>query len=703
MDKYKHLTQAMSIIGVVEHINAAQATFDVQTRGGRFTVHATDTTRLDPLRNLDDVERKRDRRDKADELQGEWKHCELAGQIFDGDLIAVRGVWHHHGDSERFDAVSIHLPYSSRGLLHFEHTHWWMHQLQVMAYKWLDDLFGDARSYQVDDFAALYRTNLNILGLPTDDDTQEMATLARLIYGLASTYLITGDERCFLAARAGVRFQQQAFRSYSTDGRFCFWYHAIKRRRYQNERVLESTNRDDLESIPLYEQIYALAGLALYYRITGDWEVLQDIRRTVAAMLEIWGDWKTDAQGTRSLDGFWSHIDAVTFRPDDGALAKDRDRNKRLTKNWNSIGDHIPAYLMNLMLALDPLPIAGLDADGRADLERFANACETILRTTARLIRDKFPQKDSDFVQERFHKTEVDGQVRDWEPDKTWNWQQDRAVVGHNLKIAWNLTRVGNWLLARGGEDAVEASTYFDLAKRLAKRMGELGIDQIRSGVYDVVERQLRNDGPPLQFAWWNTKDFWQQEQGILAYLILYGCRDGEAPTGDPDFLKQARELSIFWNLNFLDRERSGVFFRVNDNGLPVIEGEYGQIGGHSKSGYHVFELAFLAHVYQMAHVPRYRREHTVFELHFRPAPGSGLTAINCLPDAVAHGALEIKDVRVDGVPREVANAADLRVPLERSDLGKQVVVRLWQSVAQHDRLQPLARPDQHLPATERR
>ena len=695
----KHLTQAMTIIGMVEKVEPAQGSFDVKTRGGRFTVHTTDTTWLEPLRNLDDVERKRERRDGPEAPKGEWWRGELAGQIFAGDLIAVRGIWHHHAGSERFDALSITLPYSSRNMPHFEHTHWWIHQLQVMANKWLDDLFGDARSYEVDHFAELYRTNLNILGLPTDDDTQEMATLARLIYGLASAYLISGDERYFLAARAGVRFQQQAFRSYSTDGRFCFWYHSVKRERYRNRRELESSTDDDAGSIPLYEQIYALAGLAVYYRITGDWQVLQDIRRTVDAMLTIWGDWTGAKPREGELAGFWSHIDAVTFRADDPSLQSNRaGRNNCRTKNWNSIGDHIPAYLMNLMLALDPPPTAGTDEAAAADLAGFAADCELILKTTARLIRDKFPQQDSPFVQERFRKMDVDGTERDWVVDKTWGWQQNRAVVGHNLKIAWNLTRVGNWLAGLGGDDAAEAQSYFDLAKTLAKRMGELGVDQIRSGVYDVLERDLQEDGPPLRFGWLNHKDFWQQEQGILAYLILYGCRDDDAPAGDADFLEQARELSIFWNLSFLDRERSGIYFRVSDNGLPIIDGEYGQIGGHSKSGYHVFELAFLAHVYQMAYVPRKQRQHTTFALHFRPAPDSRLTAINCLPDAVAPGAFAIQDVLVDGVPRRVADVNDLRVPVTSADLGKHVVVRLSQSEPQHARLAPLAAADDHLP-----
>ncbi|MBR0260622.1 MAG: hypothetical protein IJQ85_02400 [Selenomonadaceae bacterium] len=37
-------------------------------------------------------------------------------------------------------------------------------------------------------------------------------------------------------------------------------------------------------------------------------------------------------------------------------------------------------------------------------------------------------------VQEKFYD--------DWSHDTTWGWQQNRGVVGHNLKIAWNLMRI---------------------------------------------------------------------------------------------------------------------------------------------------------------------------------------------------------------------------------------------------------------------
>ncbi len=126
----------------------------------------------------------------------------------DGVLVAVEGIHARHEGKEIFEARRIRLLQQAlieRGtqvyidverqgegrLFFFENTYWWIAQIQRMADKWLDDLFGERRDYQLADFAALYRTNLDILGEPTDDNAQEMATLSRLIFGLSSAYLIT--------------------------------------------------------------------------------------------------------------------------------------------------------------------------------------------------------------------------------------------------------------------------------------------------------------------------------------------------------------------------------------------------------------------------------------------------------------------------------------------------------------------------------
>src|SRR4030095_11043124 len=114
---------------------------------------------------------------------------------------------------------------------------------------------------------------------------------------------------------------------------------------------------------------------------------------------------------------------------------------------------------------------------------------------------------NSPFVQEKF--------FEDWSPDRDWGWQQNRAVVGHNMKIAWNLMR----MQSLRGKDK-----YVDFARQIAALMPAVGSDQQRGGWYDVVERSTSDDNAH-HFVWHDRKAWWQQEQAILAYLILYGTQ----------------------------------------------------------------------------------------------------------------------------------------------------------------------------------
>jgi mannose/cellobiose epimerase-like protein (N-acyl-D-glucosamine 2-epimerase family) len=695
MTAIRGLTLQLPIIGTVQSTDVPANAFVVRTRGGtEFTVFIRPKTVFDGLTNLDRMARARRSLQEQPVVRADRKPSALATYVFEGDLIAIEGTFHLADGFGRYDALAVHVLKSSVGYYYFEHTHWWKGQLEAMANKWLDVLFGDRRTYALDDFAALYRTTLSIEGARTDDDTQEMATLSRLIYGLSSAYLLGGDERYLEAARAGVRYQREAFRSYSADGRFCFWLHARKRDRHGVYDVLPSLAEDDAGTIPLYEQIYALAGLAQYYRITSDWETLKDIRLTLDTFDAMFADYPWGRDGPH--DGFFSHIDPATFHWQSEVL--DRTGNSA-RKNWNSIGDHLPAYLINVILALDPLPeFDGPDAAGHRQVtEKLLAHAVKILDVTSCLIHGKFPEAGNPYVNERFE--------RNWTPVKDWRWQEDRAVVGHNLKIAWNLTRVANYYRSKGA--VTRADELFELAKRIGDDMSGLGIDQVRSGVYDAVERRpAAAPRFPVQFGWLNTKDFWQQEQGILAYLIMSGYAHA---TGDvdlaPEFRDLARELSAFWNLYFLDRERNGIFFRVSDNGTAVLSSTYGDKGGHSISGYHAFELAYLAHVYQLAYLPRKLREHTTFCLHFRPDADDRLRSINVLPDFLGPGAVEIVGIEVDGVERPIDTVRDFQVPLRPEDRGRHLVVRLRQSTTAHARLEPFAVEDDRLreePATPR-
>lgn len=58
---------------------------------------------------------------------------------------------------------------------------------------------------------------------------------------------------------------------------------------------------------------------------------------------------------------------------------------RHFTQALSIIGDHIPAYLVNPMLALEPSPVAGLDSpNAGAGIAEFTADCEEILTTTAR-------------------------------------------------------------------------------------------------------------------------------------------------------------------------------------------------------------------------------------------------------------------------------------------------------------------------------
>ena len=665
-------TQATSLLGTVQKLSPDDLSFDLRCRSGdEFSVSVGPTTWFTALRNMDDLDR--DRVANPPGFDGAKLSEQLRKYVREGDLIAVEGVEIDHDGIAHFEGRKVTLLAAQRGRFLFEDTHWWLTQIACFANEWLDDLFADRRTYEWDDFARLYRANLNILGQPTDDTVQECATLSRLIYGLSSCYLLTGGERYLFAARAGVKYQRETFRSLSHDGQYCFWQFGKRKRDRGAHMIFPSENKDDRGTIPLYEQIYALAGLCQYYRITQDWEVLEDIRRTIRAFQDFFHD--DPRCGYTGTGGYFSHIDYATISPDVESLGQNRMR-----KNWNSIGDHIPAYLVNLILALDPLPRDGQDHEAAEDLLK---TCHAILAETSKLIVDKFPNSDSKFVNERF--------FANWEPDHEWDWQQNRAVVGHNLKIAWNLTRVAHYYRSRAAhlrarneaDEAAEHEAFAaDLerfAVKLADDMAVAGIDQVRGGCFDTVERKPRA-GLPIEFAWSNTKDFWQQEQAILAYLIIHGL------TRDDKHLQLAREMMAFWNLYFLDHDNRGVFFRVSADGYPIL-GDYSLKAGHAVAGYHSFELNYLAHAYICTYVQPQAKPQTItgqaafpttdhnFCLFFQPDKNARHTTLNVLPDFMPPNSVEITRISVNGVPRTNFNPENFQIELDRAELGAKVIV----------------------------
>lgn len=275
-----------------------------------------------------------------------------------------------------------------------------------------------------------------------------------------------------------------------------------------------------------------------------------------------------------------------------------------------------------------------------------------MLEYTFDTIEKRFPDYDhSPFVQERFY--------QDWSHDTTWGWQQNRAVVGHNLKIAWNLMRMHH---LRPKEN------YAVLAEQIAKIMPAVGSDQQRGGWYDVVERVLQSGEEVYRHVWHDRKAWWQQEQAILAYLILAGS------LGNLEYQRLARESAAFYNAFFLDTEVGGVYFNVLANGLPYLLGktERGK-ASHSMSGYHSFELAYLATVYTNLLVNK-----QPMDLYFKPKPGGFKDDIlRVAPDILPPGSVRIGEVWIDGRSHFDFDANSLTVKLPPSQDDLKVRVRL--------------------------
>ncbi|HZP82153.1 MAG TPA: hypothetical protein VFB21_10970, partial [Chthonomonadaceae bacterium] len=393
-----------------------------------------------------------------------------------GRFLFAYGTYYPEGGCHKFEAKHLVFPGDEVGKYFFEQPDWWANQVRSIGDFYLNAQFEggpiDFKNYRTRLFLngdkggdvrkdSVVRSR-TVFGFANehpllDDERQETDTISRTVYGFATAYLLTGEDRFLEAADKGTKYLQNVMAKRDRAG-LVYWLHAVDvddNGKVLNE-YLASQFGDDYGAIPTYEQIYAIAGPTQTYRITGDPTILRDIELTINLFNKHYLD-------TSAYGGYYSHIDPETFDPKSEKLGRNRAR-----KNWNSVGDHAPAYLINLLLAT-----------GEKRYEDF-------LAYTADTITERFPAQDgSPFVQERF--------FEDWSADKTWGWQQDRAVAGHNLKIAWNLMRAYHARPDKG---------YRSLAEHIAHTMPQVAMDKQRGGWYDVVERMLGEGEETYRYVW---------------------------------------------------------------------------------------------------------------------------------------------------------------------------------------------------------
>ncbi|HUE84581.1 MAG TPA: hypothetical protein VMO26_00740, partial [Vicinamibacterales bacterium] len=374
------------IAGYVTSFDESARRFVMKTSDGReFAVDLTDTMSAELVRNLEEP------------------YADASGLVHQmltpGRFLFAYGVFYPQGGAHVFEAKRLVFVGRKEDTYQFEKQDWWIKQVASLGNSYLKWQFGTGEV----DFR-IYRTILNLAGEKKGDRRQETDTISRLVYGFASAYLMTGEERYLVGAERGTDYLRDHMRFVDKDEDIVYWYHGIDVEATKETKIFASEFGDDYDAIPMYEQIYALAGPTQTYRITGDPRILSDIQGTIRLFDRFYLD--------KHKGGYYSHLDPVTMDPKSPSLGRNAGK-----KNWNSVGDHAPAYLINAYLAT-----------GEAKYADF-------LQYTGDTIAKYFPDyANSPFVNERFND--------DWSMDQGWGWQHNNAVVGHNLKIAWNLMRI---------------------------------------------------------------------------------------------------------------------------------------------------------------------------------------------------------------------------------------------------------------------
>ncbi|AFY61250.1 AGE family epimerase/isomerase [Synechococcus sp. PCC 6312] len=533
-----------------------------------------------------------------------------------GRFLFVYGVF--YPDTDVFDAKQVVFAGKKEDDYVFEKQDWWIQQINALGKFYVKAQFGQE---EID--YRNYRTDLSVSGERSSVKfRQETDTISRLVYGFATAFMMTGDEVFLEAAEKGTEYLRDHMRFVDRDEDIIYWYHGIDVQGEKELKIFASEFGDDYDAIPAYEQIYALAGPIQTYRCTGDPRILSDAEQTIKLFDKFFLD-------QSEYGGYFSHIDPLMLDPRSDSLGRNKAR-----KNWNSVGDHAPAYLINLWLATGE--------------QKYADMLEYTFDT----IEKYFPDyENSPFVQERFYE--------DWSHDTTWGWQQNRAVVGHNLKIAWNLMRM---------QSLKPKEQYVGLAQKIADLMPSVGSDQQRGGWSDTVERLLTNNSKFHQFVWHDRKAWWQQEQAILAYLILGGILEHD------DYHRLGREAAAFYNAWFLDLEDGGVYFNVLANGISYLaRGNERAKGSHSMSGYHSFELCYLAAVYTNFLITKHP-----MDFYFKPLPnGFPDRILRVSPDILPPGSILLESVEIDGKAYTDFDSQALTVKLPETKERVKVKVRL--------------------------
>ncbi|MGH9122229.1 MAG: N-acyl-D-glucosamine 2-epimerase, partial [Acidimicrobiales bacterium] len=188
-----------TIAGYVTSFDDDEDSFAIRASDGRtFTVWLTGNTFAEGVRNFG--------QDYVD-LTGDMRNM-----LEPGRYLFAYGVFYSESSGHRFEAKHITFPSRQAGDPVYEEPDWWTNQACHIGDFYLRGQFPDG-NYDWNN----YRTKLTLSGTHTPDYVapdyrQETDTISRLVFGLASCYLLSGEDRFLQAAEAGVNYLRENLR-----------------------------------------------------------------------------------------------------------------------------------------------------------------------------------------------------------------------------------------------------------------------------------------------------------------------------------------------------------------------------------------------------------------------------------------------------------------------------------------------------------
>ena len=224
-----------------------------------------------------------------------------------GAFVLAYGIFYPHSPTLRFEAKRLIFVGRDPEDFRFEEAGWWIRQIKEIAGFYRKAQFGDGPI----DFGA-YRTEIRLGGDKTASHVQETDTISRLVYGMASAFLLTGEEEYLEVAERGTEYLREHMRFVDTDENVVYWYHGLKVDGDVETKLFTSEFSDDYDAFPPTSRSTHWPGPYQTYRITGDPRIKADVDATIRLFDRFYLD---PEEG-----GYFSHIDPILLSPHHASL-----------------------------------------------------------------------------------------------------------------------------------------------------------------------------------------------------------------------------------------------------------------------------------------------------------------------------------------------------------------------------------------------